>query len=201
MAFDNSFTAVTGATYTAAQYNTHVKGNFTALWVGTTNGDLDYYTSSTAKTRLAIGASGTVLTSNGTIPTWAVAKNVNARAIANWDAGEQTITNTSYTDVTNATVNITTTATCTIFMIATGVFATNFDGNRGWVAPMIGGVTLGDTGGVHTSSGVYVPFTTIYYRTGATAGTITCKLQGRANAGGNAAIFERGRIIVFAFTE
>lgn len=189
------------ATYTAAQYNTHVKGNFNSIWVGTTAGDLDYYTSSTAKTRLAIGASGRVLTSNGTIPTWAVAKTLNARATADWNAGEQSITNTSYTDVTNATVNITTTATCTVLMIATGVFATNFAGNRGWVAPMIGGTTLGDTGGVHTSSAVYVPFTTIYYRTGLAAATITCKLQGRANAGGNAAIFERGRIIVLAFAE
>lgn len=31
MSFDNSFTAVTGATYTAAQYNTYVRDNLTAL--------------------------------------------------------------------------------------------------------------------------------------------------------------------------
>ena len=70
MSFNNGFTAVTGATYTAAQYNTYVRDNFTAIWVGTTAGDLDYYSSSTAKTRLAIGASGYYLTSTGTAPAW-----------------------------------------------------------------------------------------------------------------------------------
>lgn len=73
MAFDNSFTAVTGQTYTAAQYNTHVKGNFTAVWVGTTAGDMDYYTSSTAKNRLAIGANGAILKSSGSAPVWVAA--------------------------------------------------------------------------------------------------------------------------------
>jgi hypothetical protein len=37
---------------------------------GTTAGDLDYYTSATAKARIAIGANGTVLTSNGSVPSW-----------------------------------------------------------------------------------------------------------------------------------
>jgi hypothetical protein len=70
MAFNNSFTAVTGATYTAAQYNTYVRDNFTAIWVGTTAGDIDYYTSSTAKNRVAIGNNGAWLESNGSAPLW-----------------------------------------------------------------------------------------------------------------------------------
>lgn len=70
MAFNNGFTAVTGATYTAAQYNTYVRDNFTAIWVGTTAGDLNYYTSATAKARLAIGTAGQILMSNGSAPTW-----------------------------------------------------------------------------------------------------------------------------------
>lgn len=70
MSFNNGFTAVTGATYTAAQYNTYVRDNFTAIWVGTTAGDIDYYSSSTAKTRLAIGTAGQMLLSNGSAPTW-----------------------------------------------------------------------------------------------------------------------------------
>jgi hypothetical protein len=41
-----------------------------ALNPGTTSGDLDYYTSSTAKARIGIGTNGQVLTSNGTIPSW-----------------------------------------------------------------------------------------------------------------------------------
>jgi hypothetical protein len=42
-----------------------------ALNAGTTNGDLDYFTTGTTKARLAIGTNGQVLTSNGTVPTWA----------------------------------------------------------------------------------------------------------------------------------
>lgn len=70
MAFNNSFTAVVGATYTASQYNTYVRDNFTAIWVGTTAGDTEYYTSSSAKARVAIGANGTYYESNGSVPSW-----------------------------------------------------------------------------------------------------------------------------------
>jgi hypothetical protein len=44
-----------------------------ALSPGTTAGDIDYYTTSTAKTRLGIGTAGQVLTVNGggTAPSWA----------------------------------------------------------------------------------------------------------------------------------
>lgn len=70
MAFNNTFTAVVGATYTASQYNTYVRDNFTAIWVGTTVGDIDYYTSSSAKARLAIGTAGQILMSTGSAPSW-----------------------------------------------------------------------------------------------------------------------------------
>jgi hypothetical protein len=44
-----------------------------ALNPGTTAGDIDYYTSSTAKTRLGIGTTGQVLTVAGGVPSWATA--------------------------------------------------------------------------------------------------------------------------------
>lgn len=69
MAFDNSYTAVTGATYQASDYNTSTKGNFTAIWVGTTAGDMDYYTSATAKSRLAL-VTGGLLYGGATAPVW-----------------------------------------------------------------------------------------------------------------------------------
>lgn len=68
MAFDNSFTAVTGATYQASDYNTYTKGNFTAIWVGTTAGDMNYYTSATAKSRLALGTNRQVLRAGASAP-------------------------------------------------------------------------------------------------------------------------------------
>lgn len=72
MAFDNSYTAVTGATYAASDYNTYTKGNFTAIWVGTTAGDLDYYTSATAKSRLAL-VTGGLLYGGASAPAWLAA--------------------------------------------------------------------------------------------------------------------------------
>ena len=42
-----------------------------ALNPGTTAGDLDYYTAATTKSRIAIGTNGQVLTSNGSVPSWA----------------------------------------------------------------------------------------------------------------------------------
>lgn len=70
MAFNNSFTAVTGATYTAAQYNTHTRDNFSAIWAYTTAGDIVYATSSTALARLGIGTAGYILGSSGSAPLW-----------------------------------------------------------------------------------------------------------------------------------
>lgn len=132
---------------------------------------------------------------------WAGVAGLHAKATADYNASEQNISATSYQDITNATVNIVTTKTCTIVMHAYGVMAVNFAGNRAFVQAVIGGTGSGDTGAPHTSSPYYVPFAINYYRTGISAGTVTCKLQGKANAGGNVGIFERGRIIVMAFEE
>lgn len=72
MAFNNSFTAVVGATYTAAQYNTHVRDNFTAVWVYTSAGDIVYASSSTTLARLAKGTAYQHLRMNvgATAPEW-----------------------------------------------------------------------------------------------------------------------------------
>ena len=42
-----------------------------ALSPGTTAGDIDYYTAATTKARIGIGTNGQVLTSNGSVPSWA----------------------------------------------------------------------------------------------------------------------------------
>lgn len=210
MAFNNSFTAVVGATYTAAQYNTHVRDNFTALWVYTTAGDIVYATSATALARLGKPSVDSVLknTSSG-VPSWLsmadladlLPGRLHAIAADTFNASGQSIGSTSYQDITNATLDIVTTVTCTIIMFARGVFAVNVEGNRAFIQAVVDGAATGDGSAPHTSSGVYVPYSIFHHRTGVTAGTITCKLQGRANAGGNAGIFERGRIMIVAFQE
>lgn len=69
MAYTSGFTAVSGATFTAAQYNTNVRDNFSALWVYTTAGDISYATSSTAAGRLALVPGG-VMYGGASAPAW-----------------------------------------------------------------------------------------------------------------------------------
>ena len=77
MAFTNVATAVTGQTYTAANYNTYVRDNFAAVWVFTTQGDLIYATSASVAARLGIGSAGQVLrvNSGGNAPEWGAGGN------------------------------------------------------------------------------------------------------------------------------
>lgn len=72
MAFTSPMTAVTGATFTAAQFNTHVRDNENAIWVVTTAGDIQYATGATTQTRLAIGTAYQFLQVNAgaTAPAW-----------------------------------------------------------------------------------------------------------------------------------
>jgi hypothetical protein len=53
-----------------------------SLSPGTTAGDIDYYTSSTAKSRIGIGSSGQVLTVSGGVPAWATASSGSMTQLA-----------------------------------------------------------------------------------------------------------------------
>jgi len=77
MAFNVVPTVSSGDSWTASQHNTYIKDNFAAVWVGTTNGDMDYYTGASGKTRLGIGAAGAILRSDGTVPVWLAAGAAN----------------------------------------------------------------------------------------------------------------------------
>lgn len=70
MAFTSPMTAVTGVTFTAAQFNTNVRDNLNAIWVGTTAGDVEYYSSATAKARVALGANGSIMYVTSSAPAW-----------------------------------------------------------------------------------------------------------------------------------
>lgn len=78
-----------------------------ALNAGTTNGDLDYFTSGTAKTRLAIGSTGQVLTVAGGVPSWANASGFSSQG--NRVATSQSTTSTSFVNLaTTQSVTLTT---------------------------------------------------------------------------------------------
>lgn len=70
MAFSNMTARVAGYVVTAANDFNVMVANFDAIWVGTTAGDTDYYSSATAKTRLAIGTANQFLRSSGSVPQW-----------------------------------------------------------------------------------------------------------------------------------
>lgn len=90
MAFNTVPSVSTSDSWTASQHNTYIKDNFAAVWVGTTAGDMDYYTSSTAKSRLAIGSSYQILRSTGSAPAWVSLSTVtgNAALVASQTAGD-----------------------------------------------------------------------------------------------------------------
>lgn len=70
MAFSSMTARAASYVVTAANDWNVMVSNFDAIWVGTTGGDMDYYSSATAKTRMAIGAAGTFLRSAGSVPNW-----------------------------------------------------------------------------------------------------------------------------------
>lgn len=100
MAYTAGFTAIAGATFTAAQYNTNVRDNFSAIWAYTTAGDIVYASSATALARLGIGAAGTVLKSNGSKPVWGSIAFSGANVTR---ASSQSISNATWTLITYTT--------------------------------------------------------------------------------------------------
>ena len=72
MSYTSLPSVTTGDTLTAAQWNTWVKDNFAALWTGTAAGDIGYFTSSSARTKLAIGTYGQIMRvkSDASAPEW-----------------------------------------------------------------------------------------------------------------------------------
>jgi len=70
MAFTNMTARAAGYIIKAASDWNVIVNNFAALWVGTGNGDMDYYSSATEKTRIAAGTNGLVLTMTSGVPAW-----------------------------------------------------------------------------------------------------------------------------------
>jgi hypothetical protein len=67
-------TWIYGELVTVSMMNQQIRDNGNAIWVGTTAGDMDYYTGATGKARIPIGTAGQVLTVNAgaTAPEWGI---------------------------------------------------------------------------------------------------------------------------------
>lgn len=224
MAYTAGFTAVTSATFTAAQYNTNVRDNFTAIWVGTTAGDMDYYTSSTTKARLAPPAGLSLLTHNGTVPSWLAAGSalqflrLNSSTAFEFAGvpgvidvfGYDDLTSafstssTSYTDVTGLSISLTLTRTCTIWALFAGSFA---ESNAAGGAPVSDLILSID--GTETPAGAETTLTDANFQTPAAAtfrkinvasGSRVIKPRVRIDDGGES-VSIRGILIAAAFAE
>lgn len=205
MAFDNSFTAVVGATYTAAQYNTHVRDNFTAVWVYTAAGDIAYATSSSALSRLAKPSVDSVLKMGSLgVPSWLALTDFPGRLHtfgSNFSNSGSTSASTSYVAIgAGISFNLTLTATCTILAFAFGRGSKNTGAADGYFGIRIDG-TQDPSDKIAVKSTVGENFSTYYHRTGIVAGTRTVELRYRTASGADLVGCSLGGVVGLAFAE
>lgn len=205
MSFDNSYTAVTGATYQAADYNTYVKSNLNALWVGSAAGDMEYYSSAVAKTRLPKGTALQVLRMNSgaTAPEWATISTagvLHTSGIVTMTAGAIT-SSTSLTDVTGMSLTLTLTKTCNVFAVAFGQSYTDDGVYYPTFALNINGTADSSSLGAHRSPEYLSPyqFVSMYKLDSVPAGSCVVKLQYKISNATDALTVRNGRIIAMAF--
>lgn len=207
MAFTSPMTAVTGATFTAAQFNTHVRDNLNALWVVTAAGDIVYATGSDTLARLAKPSVDSLLEMGSSgVPSW-LAKTaiggIHAKGYTDFFP-DQTF-NSTWADITDASVTLSLSATCTVIVHAEvlGYNVLSNYGNRYLVRGVIDGTADdADTpNGMGTWPGGPVNQTLSYtwWRTGITSGSRVCKLQ--CEKWGTNNYVTSGRLMALAFVE
>lgn len=142
--------------------------------------------------RISTADLSALLTPAGVLHTFGYASNQDG----------QTIATTSYTDITSLSCNLTLTKTCTVIAIAFGNSETSNGVYKPSIAINIDG-TVDPLAHVSQKSTGYPgqAWTTLYYRTGITAGTRNVKLQGRIENAADALIFRSGKMLALAFQQ
>lgn len=146
MSYTSGFTAVSGATFTAAQYNTNVRDNFSAIWVYTTPGDIAYATAANQLGRLAKGTALQLLRMNSgeTAPEWWTLDINKVKADTFSNETSYSVTDLAATrDMPNSSKNITVDVTSTIVVV--GIAVMYGQGTYGFFRPYfnINGVDVG----------------------------------------------------------
>lgn len=100
MSYSTFPTVVTGDSWSAAQHNTYIRDNFTALWPYTTAGDISYAISGTVLTRLGIGTENYVLGISSNSPAWIDATNLTEKQCLIKRTTTQNIINNTQTLIT-----------------------------------------------------------------------------------------------------
>lgn len=70
MTYQTVPTVVTGDMWTAAQNNTYIRDNFSALWPYTAAGDMAYASSSSTLSKITVGSEGQILNVSSGVPVW-----------------------------------------------------------------------------------------------------------------------------------
>ena len=158
---------------------------------GTTAGDIDYYTTSTAKARVGIGSTGQVLTVAGGVPTWATAGGTSPASASSFVATNQSTSSTSYTGLTTAQSVTLTTGTKVMIAITASVLTTNSTNRFGRFSYAISGATTksasDDQSAIHYNRSTIVDsghpntVSAVYFET-VTAGSNTFTMQFKVNA-------------------
>lgn len=206
MAYNNSYTAVTGGTLSAAQWNTYVRDNFTALWVYTTAGDIVYATSAIALARLAPPSVDGLLSYDysATAPAWMTASAANAlkylrqNSTGNgfeWAAGGIKIeafsdnnasnySSASWRDIPNSSKSVTVDVTSTIVVFGAIInYGDDTYGQRDFMVNIDGYDDSGRLSKEYYQIGEYVTTMVAGIKTGVLAGSRTVKLREYVHAG------------------
>jgi hypothetical protein len=165
---------VTGELVTAAMMNQQVRDNGNAIWVGTTAGDMDYYTGATTKARLPIGTAGQILKVNAgaTAPEWGSSSGLSCYGYLS-ELSESGLTQTTWTDVPYATVDVIVPKTSTLFAIAQGRGTmSNSVLEIRWMLDGTEQMQIACAAGTVSEA-----FAVVGIKAGVTAGTKSCKLQ------------------------
>lgn len=171
-----------GDSWSASQHNTYLKDNLAALFPYTTAGDMAYATSSSALSRLAIGAAYKVLRTNagGTAPEWSQSPFVVASL---YDATGYSYAST-VRDMPNSSGTITPLVTSTV-IVAAQAEAYCGVGNC-WFQYRVrcNGVDSSNYSDLHYSNEVKVSVPHFAIFTGVTAGAKTILLRELQGYGG-----------------
>jgi hypothetical protein len=159
-----------------------------SLNAGTTAGDIDYYTSATAKSRIGIGSSGQVLSVSGGVPAWTTPSSAAPASGQSRVDTSQSTSSTSYVGLTTAQTVTLTTGTKVLVIISAGVNAQS--SNPRYFSYAISGATtraasdtwamFSSTDGLGESQAMqcsYVSYQTV------TAGSNTFTMQFRVTGG------------------
>ncbi len=192
---------VTNQQITAAHGNTYWKNNFAALFPYAAIGDIAYASAVDTLARLGLGTAGQVLkvNSGATAPEWGDGKGLLCYGYLSGSIGSAN--QTSYTDITNATVDLIVPDTAVLFAVAACTVSMNGYTGTTYLRWVLDGTNQTDisVGFSSTSGGqLFGSNVLLGLKSSVPAGTRTCKLQYYVTSGDVAAIGVYGFILGFA---